>query len=738
MPTASNVAEVEFGGNRGLLTNQTAHSSDPNAFLIYTDIYNTQDGRRRKRPGIGAPIQNVAAGGVVLQGQFHEFTKVSPTTGAITYYQFRAWGSVIERWNSGASTWDTCVLGGVAFSGTSWQFCNSRNRCFAINGVDGIFYFDGTTGPDGREWYVVGIAAPVVSIGYSLSAVDAPYTTGTVSVTKGGKTVTGSGATTWVTGGAWSGKAITIAGVRYTIATVSVASPGVLTLTEEYRGETLAGVAYTIYYGLMDWEEPHMYAYSYVNSATGHSSNISPILLITEKDVVGRTVRLTGIPYSPADWNNGYDKIQIWRTNKDGAVLVNILASQGGQINNSSGAGTTTFTETANTFSDIDLGSSSAPIVSNRKPLNGTNSAPIAASSIAEWNGRLWVTAPREAKLYYCTLSAEIGFGRSDECWPANNTLDVTDARALLRVGQDGDDTLLVQTGMKDRVVVGTNIINFTTRELGTDEQGGGFRGGAIAVSGTFLQLYGDNRLLDNTNDASLIETPIQRRAADRPNIGREIQPDLTAIPAALLPQTAMIRFVQQEWNLLLVSVALVAGDNTITYVFDYNNSTWYRWLIGFSAFAVVHNVAAGNALELWGVRASDKKVYRLLRPNVFTDNGASFTPAMRSSIIRPFGYGKQGFFHWFKLYINDPANPWQAKVYVDEDTTGQQFPVSIPNFRWQSANGKELILPVMQTAKQVGEVYQFDTIWPTTATDLWIEKMGATFSIEQDVEAQQ
>lgn len=736
MPTASNVATADFEGNRGLMSNQTAHSSDPSAFLIYTDIVNTQDGRRRKRPGIGAPIQNVAAGGTITQ--LHEFTKVSPTTGAITYYKFRSVGTVLQRWNDGTSAWDTCALGGVAFTGTGWQFCNSRNRCFAINGVDGIFYFDGTTGPDGREWYVLGIATPSVAIGYSLTAVDNPYITGTVSVTKGGKTVNGSGATTWVTGGAWNGKFMTIAGVRYTIATVSVASPGVLTITEEYRGETLAGVLYTIFFGLMDWSEPPMYAYSYVNTATGHSSNVSPLLQITEKDVVGRTVRITGIPYSPTDFNNGYDKIQIWRTNKDGAALVNILASAGGQINNSAGAGTTTFTETSNTFADIDLGEQSAPIVSNRKPLNGTNSAPIAATSIAEWNGRLWVTAPREAKLYYSAIDAEVFPDRGDECWPANNALVVTDPRAVLRVGQDGNDTLLVLTGTKDRVVVGNNVLDFATRELGTDEQGGGFRGGAIAVGGTFLQFYGDNRLLDNTNDASLIETPIQRRAADRPNIGREIQPDLTAIPAALLPQTAMIRFVQQEWNLLLVSVALVAGDNTTTYVFDYNHSTWYRWSIGFSAFAIVHNVAAGNALELWAARGSDKKVYRLLQPNVFTDNGANFTPAMRSSIIRPFGYGKQGFFHWFKLYINDPANAWQAKVYVDEDATGQQFPVDVPNFRWESANGKELILPTRPDAKKIGEVFLFDVIWPTTAGDLWIEKMGATFSLEQDVESRQ
>lgn len=738
MPTATNPGVADFEGNRGLLTQQQPHASDPNSFLIYTDIYNDQAGRRRKRPGIGTPIQNVAAGGVVLQGQFHEFTKVSPTTGAITYYKFRAWGSVIERWNDGTSAWDTCVLGGVAFTGTSWQFCSSRNRCYAINGVDGIFYFDGTTGPDGREWYVVGIAAPVTSIGYSLAVVDAPYTTGTVSVTKGGKTVTGSGATTWVTGGAWNGKFMTIAGVRYTIASVSVASPGSLTLVEEYAGETAAGVLYTIFPGLMDWDEPPWYGYSYINAATGHSSNISPILQITEKNVVGRTVRITGIPYSPTDFNNGYDKIQIWRTARDGVVLVNILPAAGGQINNSSGAGTTTFTETANTYRDVDLGEQAAPIVSNRKPLNGTNSAPIAASSIAEWNGRLWVTAPREAKLYYSALSAEIGFGRSDECWPANNALDVADPRGVLRVGQDGGDTLLVQTGSKSRIVVGNNILNYDTRALGTDEQGGSFRGGAIAVGGTFLQLYEDKRLLDNTNDASLIETPVQRRAADRPNIGRDIQPDLNAIPAAQLSQSALARFVFQEYNLLFVSVALAAGDNTITYVFDYNNSTWYRWSIGFSAFAVVHNVAAGNALELWGVRASDKKVYRLLQPNVFTDNGANFTPAMRSAIIRPFGYGQQAFFKWFKLYINDPANAWQVKIYADEDTTGQQFPADVPNFRWQSANGKELILPASQAAKKTGEVFQFDTIWPTTATDLWIEKQQATFSLEQDVQVRQ
>lgn len=722
MSTANLVATAEWNGNKGLLSQQQAHGSDPQSFVTYTDILNDQTGRRRKRPGIGNPIQNVAAAGAVTA--MHEFTKVDPATGAITYYQLRAVGATLQRWNAGLSQWQNCALGAIAFTGTNWQFVNSRNRCYAINGSDGLFYFDGTTGPDGREWFSVGCAAPSAALGYSLTAVDAPYSTGTVSVTQGSVTVNGSGATVWVTGGPWNGKYIDIAGVRYTISTVDAISPGVLTLREPYRGDTAAGVAYTIYFGLMDWSEPPQYAYSYYNSTSGHSSNISPVLQITEKDVVGRTVRLTAIPYSPADFNNGYDKIQIWRTAKDGSVLVAIDPASGGRINNSNAAGTTTFTETTNTYRDVNLTKFSAPLVSNRKPLNGTDTAPAAFSSIAEWNGRLWATAPREALLYYSAIQAEVEFGRSDECWPANNSMPVTDARGLLRIGTAPRDTLIVQTGTKDRYVGGSNILNFRDFEFSTDEEGGGFLGGALAVGGVFVELYGDKRLIDYAND-------------EQPDIGRRIQDKLNAIPAAQLAQSRMVRYAYQDRKLLFLStVTGASADNNVTYVYDYDAQEWYQWSLGFSAFALVHNA---GVLELWAALASDKKVYKLLQSGVYRDNGADFAPAMRTAIIRPFGYGKQGYFKWFKSYVSDPAQAWKLRVYADEDQTGQIFDFAAADaVRFQSAAGKEMHVSMPTSSKKSGEVFQFDTVWPAVNADLWIEKQIAEWTLEQDVESRQ
>lgn len=721
MPSGNLIATAEWTGRKGLVSNQMAHDPDPQAFVVYTDIINDQQGRRRKRPGIGSPVQNVQAPGEITR--LHEFTHTNTTTGATTYYKFRTYGTVIQRWNTGASTWDTCPTGAIVFTGTSWQFCNARNRCFAINGIDGLFYFDGTTGPDGREWYSVGVATPTTNVGYSLSAVDAPYSTGSVSVTKGQKLVVGSGATTWVTTGGWSGKFIDIGGVRYTIDTVTVASPGELTLEEDYRGETATGVLYTIYIGLMDWNEPPLYAFGYKNSRTGHVSNASPILQLTEKDRVGRTPRITGIPYSPSDFNNGYDKIQIYRNAKNGTVLVAIDPASGGLINNSAGAGTTSFTETANTYRDVNLTKQAAPLVSNRKPLNGTDTAPAAFSSIAEWNGRLFALAPREGFVYYSATAFEIEFGRSEECWPANNTLPISDARGLLRVGRDGDDTLLVQTGGKDRVIVGYNIQNFAVRELGTEDAGGGLRDASIASAGSFTALYRDKRLVDYS--------------AEVPDIGREIQDKLSTMPSAAAEKARLIRFSYQQWNLLLLSIPSQTGStaNDRTFVYDYDNRCWYDWSLGFTAFMLAHD-ATTNGLELWA--ATNRFVFRLLRASTWTDNGANITPTMRSAQIRFFGYGKRGLLKWVKTIVGEPADPWSIRVFVDEDSTGELFPLDVPNFKWQSANGKELVLPAVTTSLQRGEAFQFEWVWPTTAGDLWIEKMLAEPNLDQDVEGVQ
>lgn len=719
MPSGNLIATAEWTGRKGLVSNQMAHDPDPSTFVVYTDIINDQQGRRRKRPGIGTPVAMAQAAAEITH--MHEFVKTD-SSGNVTYYKFRTYGAVIQRWDGAA--WNTSPLGAISFTGTNWQFCSSRNRCFAINGVDGLFFFDGTTGPDGREWFTVGIATPTTNIGYSLSAADAPYSTGSVSVTKGTKAVTGSGATTWVTSGAWSGKFIDIAGVRYTIATVTVASPGQLTLVEDYRGTTASGVLYTIYIGLMDWSEPPQYAFGYKNSTSGHVSNVSPPLQITEKDRVGRTPRLTGIPYSPTDFNNGYDKIQIYRTAKNGTVLVAIDPASGGLINNSSGAGTTTFTETANTYRDVNLTKFAAPLVSNRKPLNGTDTAPAAFSSIAEWNGRLFAIAPREGFVYYSASEYEIEFGRAEECWPAKNTLPMTDARGLLRVGRDGDDTLLVQTGGKDRVIVGYNILNFASRELGTKDEGGGLRDAAVSSEGgAFIALYRDKRLVDY--------------AAEMPDLGRDIQDKLSLMPSTYAEKARMVRFSWQQWNLLVLSIPSTGAStaNDRTYVFDYDNRSWYEWSVGFTAFMVGHDPTTG-ALELWA--STNRFVFKLLQPNMWQDNGANYTPSMKSAQVRFFGYGKRGLLKWVKTIVNDPAQVWGCRVYVNEDATGELFLLQVPNFKWQSAAGRELIVPAITSSLQRGETFQFEWLWPTISGDLYIEKMIAEPNLDQDVEAVQ
>lgn len=119
---------------------------------------------------------------------------------------------------------------------------------------------------DGQVITKLGVDPPETEV----TVAQKTYTTGTVSVTNGSATVTGSG-TSWSTD--WDTYEIIIDGVVYQIA--SVGSSTSITLTENYAGSTNSGLSYTIRFrGPLRGR--YYYLVTYVNKF-GQESNPSPL-----------------------------------------------------------------------------------------------------------------------------------------------------------------------------------------------------------------------------------------------------------------------------------------------------------------------------------------------------------------------------------------------------------------------------------------------------------------------------
>lgn len=701
---ANALQKLEFGTNRGLVSNQTAHDCDPQSFVTYLDVMNDVAGRRSKRPGKGS-AKGANAGFEI--SALHEFARTDPTTGIVTYYIFRTFNTKIQRWTGAA--WTDTVLPSDYGSVTSaaWVFKNFNNRCFAVNGPNHFIYFDGSTGPtDGREWYYVGVDASPFAAGYS-PLTGTEYTTGSVAITQGTPNLVGTG-TTWVVG--YNGKFIDILGVRYTIATVN--STTTITLKENYKGTTVAGAGYAIFTGLMDWSEPPKYTYCYRNSRTSHLSNPAPITQVSEKDQAGRTITLTGIAYSAAAYKNGYDQIVIFRTPKNGATLVQI--GNGGTIANANSAGSTTFTETFSapeTYLDRDLLSAEVPKF-NYRPVDGSGN-PLGFTSLGEWSGRLFAIAPRSSLVYFSGAPEEIPLGMPEECWPPKYTIRCSEPKGMIEVGTGGDgDSLIIHTAFGDRAVVGYDPLSFRARRIETRKTEG-FQGGSTVVNGSLVELHRDKRLIDYGQGKDL---------------GREIQDRLLACSAAAFTKSRIAWHSYGDRDLLFVSVPKAGGSasNDGTFIYDYDLEERAEWSVGFSSFVTIHNTSSGE-LELWaGTPAGD--VFRLMDPSVFTDAGANIVPQFKSATWRPFGENGRGELQWIQIFTSE-GGAFVGKIYLDEepnltdpDARGVTLAFTLNSTETQTAKGKKR---TWKPAKPYNfNALNLEILFPSTAANIQIEKI--------------
>lgn len=703
--------KITLNGSRGLVSNASQHSGERGTFVVFRDVVTDATNRITKRDGKGATLGSVA--GTEIQ-TLHEYVYTDPSTGATTNYVIGAIdGSsyIYVTTNSGA-TWTGQTLPITPTAGGRWFFCNADNRVFAVNGKDAMLVAIQTSA-NTLTWRKAGQAAPTAAPTYSLTTNDPPYNTGTISCTNGDDDCGGIG-TTWVTGAAWGGKRISINGINYTI--LSVSTTTAMKLTETFR-EPTAAYAYNVFPGVGDWITPPRYCYAYRNPTTGHLSNVSPVLEITEQNQNGRTLTVTiaGSAENTTAYTNGYTQIQLFRSAKNAYTLVAINEFL---ANNNTGSAIT-YVETAAKFSDTYLTDLLAPFDQNGVPPSGL-------SCLVFHQDRMWALT-MDGRLRFTPAPFELDYGVAAEAWPSLPQFSrrVPEAKGMLVVGATStSEAIVVQTAKGDKSVDGFNPLNFNVFGMRT-RKSGGFLYSAVDVDGTLVEFYRDKRLMAFPGGT---------------DVGIAIQDKLNAVRKSLLSKVRLHWFAEGSRNLLLLSVPSAAGStvNDYTYVFDLDKGGLAaEWNAGFSAFATVHDRTT-DELQLWAGDAAGA-VYRLFSGS-FQDAGSNFAPLLKTCILRPLESEAWSDIGSVEIYVNDATGSWTGRLFIHEQTNtgatdGTVTPLTFTAapYKSQSAQGKRLVATFTHSKRTVSEALQIEITFPSQNLALWIEKIVLRFKAAKE-----
>lgn len=641
----------------------------------------------------------------------------------------------------GFSNGETVVIGGATPAAYNGSYV------ITVTGTTTFTYvFAGGTSPATGEiiaavvarvaWRAAGVDRPSFAPTYSLTAVNPPVTditTGqTVSCTQGDATVTASGAA-FTTGATWVGKRILINGNAYTI--LSVTDTTHLELTEAFKETTSAGLPWSVYVGVGDWDDTGpQYRFSYYNPVTGHVSNPSPILQVTETFQRGRTIQIT-IPGSAENVNaylNGYTQIQLFRTPKSAGIPVALnekLNWPHALVHPGDDTLALTYVETATKFADTYLTDFQAPLL-NYKP-------PLGIACMVFQQGRGFAIHRPSGRVIFTPIGVEVDFGVAIESWPPLYRLQVDSSpRGLFVVGgKSSADSLVIQTSRGDYSLDGFNSVTFNPYGLQT-RKSGSFLGAATSVDGLLCSYYADNRLMVMRDD-----------------IARKIQDKLNLVKPSLIERVRLHWYAANSRNYLLLSIpkgsASTANDYTYVFDLDLEGGPIYEWNFGISAFATVHD-ATTQALQLFAGDPAGA-VYRLFAGS-HQDAAANFAPTLRTAKFR--GDELRNNVKYVKLFVNDAQltgpeiderlSLWTGRMYINEQdsagaTNGETFAMAFRrlSYRWQSAQGRELIWTPTTSLRTKTKVFEFDVTYPSADADLAIDQIVVGADNYQTVAAQ-
>lgn len=581
------------------------------------------------------------------------------------------------------------------------------------------------------RWRVAGVNAPSFAPTYALGvpngAVNGPYSVGLLgsganAATQGSPTITGVVPAVWPVAAVpagFTGGVIVINGNAYDIQIVTTAGNGatiapVLTLSEGFKEVTADSLPYVIYWGVGNWDDiAPQYQFAYFNPTTFHVSNPSPLVQVTETFQKLRTITITipGSAENTVAFNNGYTKIQLFRTPKNAGTMVALNE----KLDNNGTGATIVYTETIAKFADTFLTDLQAPLL-NYPP-------PIGISSMVFQQQRQLAVHRPSGRVRYTPMQVEVNFGgsfgRASECWPPLYQIDVEAPRGLLKVGgQSSTDSLIIQTARGDYSLDGFNSSTFLPYSLETNESGS-YYGAAVSARGRLFEFYADNKLLLMQND-----------------LGQKIQDRLSLVKPSLIAKVRLHWFSSGSRNYLFLSIPKGSSStaNDYTYVFDLDlgGGPIYEWPFGASAFATVHDPATLQ-LQLFIGDASGA-AYRLFGGN-HQDAGANFAPTITTALFR--GEELREDVLYVHMFVNDAqvtsaANTaWTGVFYINEQTNpaatnGEAIALTFRqmDYRSQSAQGRELIATFSPSLRTRSKVMQLAITFPNVNADLWIEQL--------------
>jgi hypothetical protein len=577
------------------------------------------------------------------------------------------------------------------------------------------------------RWRILGVDAPSFAPTYSLTSHNGAYSVGTVSATQESPTITGTVPAIWPgtpTPTGFTGGVMVINGNAYTISTVAIGGNGttiapVLTLTEGFKEVDGTLLPYVIYWGVGSWNDiAPQYRFSYYNPTTGHVSNPSPVLQITEtfQQFATITITIPGSAENQAAYLNGYTQIQLYRTPKNAGTMV---AMNEKLANVNSAVTTITYVETAAKFADTFLNNFQAPLL-NYKP-------PAGFCSMVFQQGRLFAVHRLSGRVRFTPIGVEVDFGRAIECWPPLYQLEIQAPRAVLEVGgSSSTDSLVVQTSRGDFSLDGYSNITFNPYKLQT-RKSGSYLGAAADVDGQLVEFYADNRLM-----------------VMRQDVAQRIQDRLSLVKPSLISKVRLHWFAANNTNYLLLSIPKGSSStaNDYTYIFDLDlqGGPIYEWNFGCSAFATVHDPTTLQLQLFMG--DSTGAAYRLFGGS-HQDAGANFAPTLLTSILR--GEENRQELKYVKIWVNDPQvtsgdnTAWTGTLFINEQTdpnaaNAEATPLLFRkmDYRYQSAQGRELIADLAMSERAKSKAFQIAITFPNVDAPLWIEGIVIASDMDQ------
>lgn len=542
---------------RGLLTAFNPQSMAEewlDSFLEFEDLYIRESGwcaRQREN------FINYESAEHPIRSQ-HAFNKVTSTTGSMSFKMLIVGNSKL---------YDTTLsLLESLSSPYEMYFETVKNRTFFAGANNTPQIYDGTSIV---SW---GAAGPTTDLTYH-AYTDATNTATKVSFatcTAAGTTVTWVSGTKFTTGASWEQKPIYIGGVLYRIATVT--NDQHLELTAAYTGGG-GNQATVVHYGELSWTIPPRYAYAYYNPTTGHITNASPVLTLSEQNVKSVRVAIRTIATDPTLYAMGYTKIVLFRSRVDGTDMLDLYAETTG----SSDADGSGYLNNKNTLTSLDYDDEGPDtrlgIVIGANSLPTVNNPPPRMRFIAYWDGRFWgVEEARQWRLRFSGDANTIPLGVAEECWPELFYRDITSGEGYVTGLKVVGSTLMIMTTKYTYYIVGNSYSNYSISRLST-------RGFGVSANG-IDEHPGDS----TTESASAIYVSRDKRlwrhyeGGRIEDIGAPIQDKLDATPLGGR-HPFMVRVVRLEklWLLVLGMQSFADGPYRLLF-YDFDAQAWYDW----------------------------------------------------------------------------------------------------------------------------------------------------------------